>query len=44
MSRSLLLLIVALVVVIGGLFLLAGRATQRPTTRVEQQVDLANLS
>ena len=44
MSRPLLLLAVALIVVVGGLFLLAGRATERPQTRVEKQVDLANLS
>lgn len=44
MSRPLVLLILALVVVVGGLFLLAGRATEEPQTRVEKQVDLANLS
>jgi hypothetical protein len=44
MSRPLLLLILALVVIVGGLFLLAGRATEEPQTRVEKQVDLANLS
>lgn len=44
MSRPLILLLVALVVVAGGMFLLAGRATDRPQTRVEKQVDLANLS
>ena len=44
MSRPLLLLLVVLVVIVGGLLLLAGRATERPQTRVEKQVDLANLS
>ena len=44
MSRPLVLLVIALVVVVGGLFLLAGQATERPQTRVEKQVDLANLS
>ncbi|MEG3166417.1 hypothetical protein U1701_17695 [Sphingomonas sp. PB2P19] len=44
MSRLLLSVIVILVVVVGGLFLLAGRATERPQTRVEKAVTLANLS
>lgn len=44
MSRPLMLLILALIVIVGGLFLLAGRATEEPQTRVEKQVDLANLS
>lgn len=44
MFRPLALLIVLLVVLVGGLFLLAGRATERPQTRVEKQVDLAKLS
>ena len=44
MSRLLVIVVVALVVLIGGLFLLAGQATERPLTPVEQQVDLANLS
>lgn len=43
MSRLVVSLVVILVVVVGGLFLLAGRATERPTTQVEQQVSLANL-
>jgi uncharacterized membrane protein YqiK len=43
MSRLLLILGVVLVVVVGALFLFAGRATERPTTPVEQAVSLANL-
>jgi hypothetical protein len=43
MSRLVVSLVVILVVVVGGLFLLAGRATERPTHRIEQQVSLANL-
>jgi len=43
MSRSLVTLIVALVVVVGGLFLLANRAKERPVTHVEKVVTLANL-
>ena len=44
MSRPLIALIVILVVVIGGLFVLAGRAHEKPLTRVEKVVPLANLS
>lgn len=44
MSRPLLLLILAVIVIVGGLFLLAGRATEQPQTQVEKQVNLANLS
>ena len=44
MSRPVLLLIVILVVLVGGLFLLAGRATERPLTPVEKSVSLANLT
>jgi hypothetical protein len=44
MSRSLIALIVILVVVIGGLFVLAGRAREKPQVRVEKVVPLANLS
>lgn len=43
MSRLVVSLVVILVVVVGGMFLLAGRATERPTTQVEKQVSLANL-
>ncbi|MEH3160205.1 MAG: hypothetical protein PGN08_15570 [Sphingomonas taxi] len=44
MSRFLLSVIVLLVVVVGGLFLLAGRASERPQTHVEKAVTLANLT
>lgn len=44
MSRPLLILVVLLVVIVGGMALLAGRATERPQTHVEKAVDLANLS
>lgn len=43
MSRLVLSVVVILVVVIGGLFLLSGRAAERPTTHVEKTVSLANL-
>jgi len=44
MSRSLIVLLVILVLVIGGLFVLAGRAHEKPQVRVEKVVPLANLS
>ena len=44
MSRFAISVIVLLVVVVGGLFLLAGRASERPQTPVEKAVTLANLS
>ncbi|MEG3151395.1 hypothetical protein U1769_15990 [Sphingomonas sp. ZT3P38] len=44
MSRPLIALIIILVVVIGGLFVLAGRSNEKPLTRVEKVVPLANLS
>jgi hypothetical protein len=44
MSRLLVSILVLLVVVVGGLFLLAGRAREVPQTRVEKAVSLANLS
>ncbi len=43
MSRLVLTAVIALVVVVGGLFLLAGRARERPPVRVEKAVNLANL-
>lgn len=44
MSRFVLSVIVVLVVIVGGLFLLAGRASERPQTHVEKAVTLAKLS
>ena len=43
MSRSLIIVVAALVIVVGGLFVLAGRAKERPLTHVEKVVPLANL-
>ena len=43
MSRLIVFIAVILVVVVGGLFLLAGRSGERPVTQVEKQVVLANL-
>lgn len=43
MSRLAISIVVILVVVVGGLFLLAGRATERPQTHIEKPVSLANL-
>ena len=44
MSRPLTLLIVVLIVVVGGLFLLAGRSRAKPVVRVAKAVNLANLA
>ena len=44
MSRPLVALILLLVVIVGGLFVLAGSGAERPHTQVEKAVDLANLS
>lgn len=44
MSRSLLALIIVVVVVVAGLFVLAGRSHEKPQTHVEKVVPLANLS
>ena len=43
MSRMLVVLIVVLVVLVGGLFLLSGRAHETQQTQVEKAVSLANL-
>jgi hypothetical protein len=43
MSRSVVLLIALLVILLGGLYLLTGRATERPLTQVEKSVSLENL-
>jgi hypothetical protein len=44
MSRSLVALIVVLVLLIGGLFLLAGRDTHKEPQRMEKVVPLDNLA
>ena len=44
MSRPLLILLVLLVVLIAGVAWLSSRDSEQPTTRMEQAVDLANLS
>ncbi|HEX8418858.1 MAG TPA: hypothetical protein VF638_02470, partial [Sphingomonas sp.] len=44
MTRFAISVVLVVVVLIGGLFLLAGRATEQPQTRVEKAVTLANLS
>ncbi len=44
MSRLVVSVVVVIVVLAGGLFLLAGRATDKPQTRVEKAVTLANLN
>ena len=44
MSRPLLILIVVLVVLVAGLFVLAGRDGARTPTRVEKAVALENLA
>ena len=44
MYRLLVIVVAVLVVLIGGLFLLAGQATERPRTPVEKAVSLENLS
>ncbi|MGN6817250.1 MAG: hypothetical protein ACTHJR_01110 [Sphingomonas sp.] len=43
MSRMMVVLIVVLVVLVGGLFLLSGRAHETQQTKVEKAVSLANL-
>lgn len=44
MSRPLVILVVVLVLLIGGLVLLAGRDSTIPPARVEKAVALENLS
>ena len=44
MSRTLVALIVVLVVVVGGLFALAGRNVEKEPVRVEKVVPLENLA
>jgi len=43
MSRMLVVLVAVLVVLIGGMFFLSGRAHETQQTRVEKAVSLANL-
>ncbi|MBD8677053.1 hypothetical protein [Sphingomonas sp. CFBP 13720] len=44
MSRSLVILIVVLVLLIAGLFLLAGRSTEQQPVQIEKAVALENLA
>jgi len=44
MSRSLVALIVVIVVLVGGLFLLAGRGSEKEPVRMEKVVPLENLT
>ena len=44
MSRLLVSVVVVVLVVVGGLALLASRAKERPTTQVEKTVELTNLA
>jgi hypothetical protein len=44
MPRMIVVLIVVLVLLIGGLFLLAGRTSEKEPTRVEKVVPLENLA
>lgn len=44
MSRSLIIVIIVAILLIGGLFLLAGRDTQKAPVTVERAVSLDNLA
>lgn len=44
MSRSVVLFILLLLILVAGAFWLSGRATERPQTQVEKSVSLENLS
>ncbi|WP_447723757.1 hypothetical protein [Sphingomonas koreensis] len=44
MSRSLIILVVVAILLIGGLFLLAGRNTEKQPVAVEKVVPLENLA
>jgi hypothetical protein len=44
MSRSLVALIVVIVVLVGGIFLLAGRSSEKEPVRMEKAVALDNLT
>jgi hypothetical protein len=43
MSRSLVIFLLVVVVVVGGMFWLAGRDTAQPQHQIEKTVPLANL-
>ncbi|MDR6853597.1 hypothetical protein J2Y54_003117 [Sphingomonas sp. BE123] len=44
MSRSLIIVVIVAILLIGGLFFLAGRDTEKQPVRVEKVVPLDNLS
>jgi hypothetical protein len=44
MSRSLVAMIVVIVVLVGGVFLLAGRSSEKEPVRMEKVVPLDNLT
>lgn len=44
MSRLVVSLVVLLLIVIGALFFFAGRAGEKPTTRIEKAIELGNLA
>ncbi|HEV7289664.1 hypothetical protein K9B35_12985 [Sphingomonas sp. R647] len=44
MSRSLIIIVIVAILLIGGLFFLAGRDTEKQPVRVEKVVPLDNLS
>ncbi|MET0308951.1 MAG: hypothetical protein ABW023_09625 [Sphingomonas sp.] len=44
MSRSLVALIVVIVVLVGGVFVLAGRSSEKEPVRMEKVVPLENLT
>ncbi len=44
MSRSLIIVITVAILLIGGMFFLAGRDTETPPVRVEKGVSLDNLA
>lgn len=44
MSRSLIMIVIVAILLIGGLFFLAGRDTEKQPVRVEKVVPLENLA
>lgn len=44
MSRSLIIIVIVAILLIGGLFFLAGRDTEKQPVRVEKVVSLENLA